>query len=343
MSTTDPAGPVVRAEHLSKSYGRTRAVADVSLTVGRGEIYGVLGRNGAGKTTTVEMIAGLRTPDAGTVEVLGLDPTRDAAALHERVGLQLQESALPDRLRVREALDLYASFYADPADPADLLDLLGLRGKADAAFKDLSGGQKQRLSVALALVGRPELAILDELTTGLDPHARRETWAVVEAIRDAGVTIMLVTHLMEEAERLCDRIALIAGGRVAAVGTPAQVVALAQGEQVLRARPDLPQADAVLLGALAGVPDVVDATVADGVLTVRGGGALVQDVLVALDRRGVRVADVHLERASLEDAFVTLTATDDAPPAGGAAAPATTRGRRTPATAGARRTSTPEV
>ncbi|QGQ18258.1 ATP-binding cassette domain-containing protein [Cellulomonas sp. JZ18] len=309
--------PVVRAEHLRKAYGSTLAVADVSLTVEQGEIYGILGRNGAGKTTTVEMLAGLRTPDAGTVRVLGLDPTRDAVALHERVGLQLQESALPDRLRVREALDLYASFYADPADPADLLDLLGLTAKAGTAFKDLSGGQKQRLSVALALVGRPQLAILDELTTGLDPHARRETWAVVEAIRDAGVTIVLVTHLMEEAERLCDRIALIASGRVSAVGTPEEIVALAHGEQVLRVRPDGRVPDDVLLGALAGVPDVRDASVADRTLVVRGGGTLVQDVLVALDRHGVRTSDVRLDRASLEDAFVSLT--------GGAEAPADVR------------------
>jgi len=315
--------PVVQAEHLRKSYGSTLAVADVSLTVERGEIYGVLGRNGAGKTTTVEMIAGLRRPDGGTVRVLGLDPTSDAAALHEQVGLQLQESALPDRLRVREALDLYASFYADPADPADLLDLLGLSAKRDTAFKDLSGGQKQRLSVALALVGRPQVAILDELTTGLDPHARRETWAVVEAIRDAGVTIVLVTHLMEEAERLCDRIALIASGRVAAVGTPAEIVALAHGEQVLRVRPEEPVADDVLLAALTGVRDVREAAVEDRALVVRGGGTVVQDVLVALARHDVRTRDVRLERASLEDAFVSLTGAGSDDPSA-APEPATT-------------------
>ena len=311
MTTT----PVVRAEHLRKTYGSTVAVADVSLTVERGQIFGILGRNGAGKTTTVEMIAGLRRPDAGTVRVLGLDPTTQRAALHEQVGLQLQESALPDRLRVREALDLYASFYDAPADPADLLDLLGLTAKHDAAFKDLSGGQKQRLSVALALVGRPQLAILDELTTGLDPHARRETWAVVEAIRDAGVTIVLVTHLMEEAERLCDRVALIASGRVAAVGTPAEVVTLAHGEQTLRVRPLEPVADDVLLAALAGVPDVRDAAVEDRELVVRGGGTVVQDVMVALARHDVRAGDVRLERASLEDAFVSLTGTGPDDPA----------------------------
>jgi len=310
MSST----PVILAEHLRKSYGTTHAVRDVSLSVERGEIYGVLGRNGAGKTTTVEMIAGLRRPDGGTVRVLGLDPTTHAAALHERVGLQLQESAMPDRLRVREALDLYASFYDSPADPADLLDLLGLTAKQDAAFKDLSGGQKQRLSVALALVGRPELAILDELTTGLYPHSRRETWAVVEAIRDAGVTIILVTHLMEEAERLCDRIALIASGRVAAVGTPAEIVSLTHGEQVLRVRPVVPVPDDVLLGALAGVADVRDATVEDRALVVRGGGTVVQDVLVALARHDVRTSDVRLEHASLEDAFVSLTGAESATP-----------------------------
>lgn len=320
MTTT----PVVRAEHLRKAYGSTLAVQDVSLTVERGEIYGVLGRNGAGKTTTVEMIAGLRRPDGGTVEVLGLDPTRDAAALHEQVGLQLQESALPDRLRVAEALDLYASFYADPADPADLLDLLGLTAKRDTAFKDLSGGQKQRLSVALALVGRPQLAILDELTTGLDPHARRETWAVVEAIRDAGVTIVLVTHLMEEAERLCDRIALISGGRVAAVGTPAEIVSLAQGEQVLRVRPDASVDDAALLAAVAGLADVRDVRVEDGALVARGSGALVQDVLVALARHDVRTSDVRLERASLEDAFVSLTGSASDASTDAAPQPATT-------------------
>ncbi len=317
--------PVIQAERLRKTYGGTVAVADVSLTVERGEIYGVLGRNGAGKTTTVEMVAGLRTPDSGTVRVLGLDPTRDAAALHERVGLQLQESALPDRLRVREALDLYASFYGAPADPADLLDLLGLTAKASTAFKDLSGGQKQRLSVALALVGRPQVAILDELTTGLDPHARRETWAVVEAIRDSGVTIVLVTHLMEEAERLCDRIALIASGRVSAVGTPDEIVALAHGEQVLRVRPDGHVTDDALLGALAGVPGVRDASVADRALVVRGGGTLVQDVLVALDRHGVRTSDVRLDRASLEDAFVSLTGDgSDTPADARATVPAST-------------------
>ena len=304
--------PVVQAEHLSKSYGSTQAVRDVSLSVERGEIFGILGRNGAGKTTTVEMIAGLRRPDGGSVRVLGLDPVTQAAAVHEKVGLQLQESALPDRLRVQEALELYASFYAAPADPADLLDLLGLTAKRDTPFKDLSGGQKQRLSVALALVGRPEVAILDELTTGLDPHARRETWAVVEAIRDAGVTILLVTHLMEEAERLCDRIALIADGLVAATGTPDQIVDLAQGEHVLRVRPEHAVPDEVLLAALAGVPDVREAVVEDRALVVRGGGALVQGVLVALAGHDVTTRDVRLERASLEDAFVSLTGADGA-------------------------------
>ena len=232
--------PVIQVEHLHKRYGGTVAVDDVSLEVHRGEIFGVLGRNGAGKTTTVEIVGGLREADSGTVRVLGLDPVRDRGRLREVVGLQLQESQLQPKLGVREALDLYASFYPDPADPAQLLDELGLTDRADARFDQLSGGQKQRLSVALALVGNPQVAILDELTTGLDPHARRDTWEVVERIRDRGVTIVLVTHLMEEAERLCDRIALIDAGRVVATGTPAELVARATAEQVLRFRPSAP-------------------------------------------------------------------------------------------------------
>jgi len=213
--------PIISVEHLHKRYGDTVAVADVSFSVEAGEIFGILGPNGAGKTTTVECVTGLRTPDGGELRVLGLDPVADRARVHERVGVQLQESELPEKLRVGEALDLYASFYSDPADPAQLLDLLGLADKRRARWKQLSGGQKQRLSIALALIGKPEIAVLDELTTGLDPASRREAWALIRAIRDEGVTIVLVTHFMEEAERLCDRVAVIDGGRVVATDTPA--------------------------------------------------------------------------------------------------------------------------
>lgn len=317
--------PVIEVEHLRKTYGSNVAVDDVSLHVQPGEIFGILGRNGAGKTTTVEIVGGLRHADAGDVRVLGLDPRRDARRLHERVGLQLQESELPPRITVREALDLYASFYEDPADPASLVSDLGLTEKADTRFQNLSGGQKQRLSVALALVGNPEVAILDELTTGLDPHARRETWGVVEAIRQRGVTIVLVTHLMEEAERLCDRIALIDAGRVVATGTPAELAARATAEQVLRFRPSAP----LPAGLLDGTPTVThvaattgataaDGTVdaADGTVEVRGTDNVVQDVLVALHQHGIRPLGLHLEQGSLEDAFVALTgrASQDAGP-----------------------------
>jgi ABC-2 type transport system ATP-binding protein len=305
--TTDPATDlVIRAEHLRKRYGSTLAVDDVSLTVARGEIVGVLGRNGAGKTTTVEMIGGLRDRDGGLAEVLGLDPGRDRTALRERVGLQLQESALPARITVREAVELYASFYDDPADPGALLRDLGLADKADARYANLSGGQKQRLSIALALVGNPEVAILDELTTGLDPQARRDTWDVIEGVRRRGVTIVLVTHFMEEAERLCDRVLLIDAGRVVAEGTPAEVAALVGAEQTLTFRPSA-DLDLALLRRVPGVTTVDRA--GDEAVQVRGTGNVVQDVMVALAGAGVRPDDLRVHRGTLEDAFVRLTGT----------------------------------
>jgi ABC-2 type transport system ATP-binding protein len=224
--------PIVEVSNLRKSYPDKIAVEDVSFHVERGEIFGVLGVNGAGKTTTVECLQGLRKPDSGSISVLGLDPQKDRDALRERLGAQLQASELPEKLKVSEALNLYASFYRDPADPGKLLDQLGLTDKRDSYFKNLSGGQKQRLSIALALIGNPEIAVLDELTTGLDPHARRDTWKLIEGIRDSGVTVILVTHFMDEAQRLCDRIAVIEAGRVLALDTPAGLMRTA-GEPTL--------------------------------------------------------------------------------------------------------------
>ncbi|WP_433384688.1 ABC transporter ATP-binding protein [Actinoplanes sp. CA-142083] len=223
---------VIEVEHLHKSYGGTVAVDDVSFTVDQGEIFGILGRNGAGKTTTVECLVGLRKPDRGTIRVLGRDPQRDHAELTRRVGVQLQDSQLPERLRVGEAMRLYQSFYPDPADIKDLLGQLGLTNKEKTPYGKLSGGQKQRLSIALALVGRPRIAVLDELTTGLDPHARRDTWDLISDVRDSGVTIVLVTHFMPEAERLCDRIAVIDAGRVLVTASPAELISEA-GEPTL--------------------------------------------------------------------------------------------------------------
>jgi ABC-2 type transport system ATP-binding protein len=201
--------PIIEVEHLHKRYRDTVAVEDVSFTVEQGEIFGIIGPNGAGKTTTVETIEGLRTPDRGVVRVLGLDPWKDRAELRERVGVQLQQSDLYDKVQVGEALELFASFYRDPADPGRLLEQLGLAGKRDTGFDKLSGGQRQRLSIALALVGNPEVAILDELSTGLDPHARRDTWRLIEEVRAGGVTVVLVSHYMEEIGRLSDRVAVL--------------------------------------------------------------------------------------------------------------------------------------
>jgi ABC-2 type transport system ATP-binding protein len=216
---------VIEVEHLHKRYGGHVAVQDISLHVRRGEIFGIVGPNGAGKTTTAECIVGLRAPDGGRVRVLGADPIRERDVLRERVGVQLQESELPARMQVGEALELYRSFYANPVDCEPLLDALGLAGKWRERYSRLSGGQKQRLSIALALIGGPQLAVLDELTTGLDPRARREVWALIRAQRERGVTILLVTHFMDEAERLCDRVAVVDCGRIVALDSPAALAA----------------------------------------------------------------------------------------------------------------------
>ena len=223
---------VVSVEHLVKRYGRLVAVNDVSFSIREGEIFGLIGPNGAGKTTTVECISGLRAPDSGSISVYGLSPQKDRNKMREFAGVQLQESALPPRLRVGEAVKLFASFYSNPQDPNELLESLGIKEVENSAFRKLSGGQKQRLSIALALVGNPKLAILDELTTGLDPEARHETWSLIERMRDRGVTVILVTHFMDEAERLCDRLALINHGAVRALDTPEAIAAQAGGSRV---------------------------------------------------------------------------------------------------------------
>ena len=225
-------GTAIEVEHLRKLYGHKVAVDDVSFTVAEGEIFGLLGRNGAGKSTTVDCVVGLRTPDQGRIRVAGLDPRRDRGELRQLLGVQLQESQLQDKLTVAEAMRLYASFYRHPADIDGLLAMLDLTDTRNTRYRKLSGGQKQRLSIALALIGRPRVAILDELTTGLDPVARRDSWQLIDDIRNTGVTIMLITHLMIEAERLCDRVAIFDAGRVVATGTPAELRATA-GESTL--------------------------------------------------------------------------------------------------------------
>ncbi|GAA4905854.1 ABC-2 type transport system ATP-binding protein [Stackebrandtia albiflava] len=293
----------LEVRNLHKRYGRHVAVEDVSFTVEEGEIFGVIGPNGAGKTTTVECIAGLRTPDSGAISVLGLDPIRDRAEVRERLGVQLQESGFPDAITVAEALELYSSYYRNPADWRELVELLGLADKRDTRYKALSGGQKQRLSIALALVGGPRIAILDELTTGLDPQARRDTWNLIARVRDTGVTILLVTHFMDEAERLSDRIAVIDGGRVAAVDTPAALIAQANAVQRVRFRVRQPLDGRVLTG----LPDVTDVQITEGRWTVTGSGQLLSSVAGALARAQVVAEDLRVDRHGLDDAFEAFT------------------------------------
>lgn len=294
---------VIEVRGLHKRYGDKVAVEDVSFDVERGEIFGILGPNGAGKTTTVECLAGLRKPDRGTLSVLGLDPHRETAELRQRLGVQLQESQLPDRLKAGEALELYASFYRRPADVGKLLSTLGIADKRDVQYKNLSGGQKQRLSIALALVGSPEVAVLDELTTGLDPQARRDTWDLIEDVRERGVTIVLVTHFMEEAERLCDRIAVIDSGRVAAVDTPAGLVAGVDGEQRMRFRPSAAVPDDLF----AGLPEVRSMERRGPQVVITGSGNVVHAVTSLLARNQIIAGDLRVEQASLDDAYLALT------------------------------------
>jgi ABC-2 type transport system ATP-binding protein len=292
---------VIVVEHLAKRYGDLQAVADVSFEVQQGEIFGVLGPNGAGKTTSVECVQGLRTPDAGRVDVLGLDPASQASALRERIGAQLQESSLPQRLRVGEALRLFSSFQVGGPPWRSVMQDWGLEAKEKAPFGSLSGGQRQRLLVALALVNDPRVVFLDEMTTGLDPAARRSTWELVERIRGRGTTVVLVTHFMDEAERLCDRLVIVVAGRVVATGTPAELVAAHSDDVTVTFT--AAGTDVDFLGAVPGVRKVE--VVGDKVF-VRGGPTAPPHVGKALVDRGIAPADMDVERASLEDVYLRL-------------------------------------
>jgi ABC-2 type transport system ATP-binding protein len=243
--------PALQVSHLHKRYGEKVAVDDLTFAVEAGEIFGILGPNGAGKTTTVECAAGLRQPDGGSVRVFGIDPYADRREARALIGVQLQESMLPDKLTAGEALELYASFYPRHADLAGLADRLGLTAHLRSRYRRLSGGQKQRLSIALALVGSPRLVILDELTTGLDPAARRESWKLVEDLQRDGIAVVLVTHYADEAERLCDRVAFISAGRLAACGRPEEIIRTAALDAGAR-RATLD--DAIVALTLGGVP-----------------------------------------------------------------------------------------
>jgi ABC-2 type transport system ATP-binding protein len=295
------AEPVISVAGLSKRYGGTVAVDGVSFEVGRAEIFGLLGRNGAGKTTTIECVQGLRRADAGRLRVLGLDPTTQSRELRSRIGCQLQESALPARIKVWEALDWFASFTPGGSGWQALISEWGLAGKRSAHFSELSGGQRQRLFVALALVNDPEIVFLDEMTTGLDPAARHVAWDLIEAIRERGTTVVLVTHAMDEAERLCDRIAVVDAGRVVAMDTPRDLIARHTREVKVRftAAADLPW--------LREVPGVVGVGHRDGQVEVTGCGPVAVDVAAALAAHGLRPPDLGVDRPSLEDVFLRIT------------------------------------
>ncbi|WP_117210498.1 ABC transporter ATP-binding protein [Allorhizocola rhizosphaerae] len=293
---------VITVEHLHKRYGDAVAIEDVSFEVRRGEIFGILGPNGAGKSTTVECLQGLRSATRGRLAVLGLDPGREAARLRRRIGSQLQSSALPERLRVGEAIRLFARLHQQQVDVDATLAEWGLQALRRKAYATLSGGQQQRVFLALALLGRPEVVFLDELTTGLDPTARRETWQLVRRVRDRGATVVLVTHLMEEAEALCDRIAVIDRGRVVAADTPGALTALRGGP--VRITFSVNGYDPRGLSSLAGVESVsIDA----GRVTVTGSASSAVDVAAALAAQGIAPPDYRTHYPSLEDVFLALT------------------------------------
>lgn len=294
---------VIEVEELTKTYDGRTVVDGVSFSVEEGEIFAILGPNGAGKTTTVESIAGLRTPDSGRIDVFGFDPLVERAEVRSRLGVQLQESRFHDRVKVREIVETFAAFYADPLDGATLLERLGLGEKADTLYYRLSGGQQQRVSIAVALVGKPRLVILDELTAGLDPQARRETWALVEELRDSGVTVVLVTHFMEEAERLADRLALIDEGRLVALDTPRGLVDGVGLDQRLRFTTSAAIEDAWLEA----LPEVTRVTRSDGEIVVTGNEKMLFSVVSLLASRDIIPDRLQVDQANLDDAFVAMT------------------------------------
>jgi ABC-2 type transport system ATP-binding protein len=297
---------VIQVTGIRKTYGRTVAVDEVSFEVNEGEIFGLIGPNGAGKTTTMECVEGVRKPDRGNILVLGLDPFRDVYKLQERIGVQLQQAQLQKRIKVWEAVDLWASLYKKKAVDAErLLEQLGLADKRNAWFMNLSGGQKQRLFIALALINDPEVVFLDELTTGLDPQARRAIWELVRLIRERGKTVFLTTHLMEEAEKLCDRVAIIEHGKIIDVDTPEKLVNKHCPERtVVLVTDDVGAAEK--FRAIPGVESVIAG--ADSRFTISGrGDDLVSAVIQCLSENRIRVTDFRTILPSLEDVFLKLT------------------------------------
>ncbi|MEP6780874.1 MAG: ABC transporter ATP-binding protein [Gemmatimonadaceae bacterium] len=295
---------VISVRNLGKRYGKTVAVDDVSLDVFEGEIFGLIGPNGAGKTTTMECLEGLRRQDRGTISVLGLDPHRDANVLRQRIGVQHQEAHLQKRIKVWEAVDLWSSLYDRVVDSDALLMRLGLETKRNAWFMTLSGGQKQRLFIALAMIHEPELVFLDELTTGLDPQARRAIWELVTEMRAHGTTVFLTTHLMEEAERLCDRVAIIEHGRVIELGTPAELV----HKHCPQRRVEFSSDDANIAEKLARVSGATSVHRHDAIYALEGyGDGFVTEMIAFVAREEIHVRGFRTESPTLEDVFLKLT------------------------------------
>ena len=294
---------VIWVEGLHKTYGAIKAVDGVDLIVEEGEIFGMVGPNGAGKTTTIECIEGLRTPDSGKITVLGMDPQKQGSDLYELIGMQLQGSSLYPHIKVGEALELFSSFYSHPAPKDELLERLGLYGKENVYFSKLSGGQKQRLFICLALINKPQLVFFDELTTGLDPQARRATWDLVRGVREQGHTVFLTTHFMDEAENLCDRVAVMDHGKIVALGKPSDLIEQYAHETRIR----LPQSlkkETDWLSAIRGVNSV---EVSEDFTLINFNNENIVELLQLLDQHGISLKGLHIQQSSLEDVFLSLT------------------------------------
>jgi ABC-2 type transport system ATP-binding protein len=300
--------PAIRVDGLEKRYGATTAVDGISFEVETGQVFCLLGPNGAGKTTTIECLEGYRAPDGGEISVLGMDPHVDEAALRRRIGVQLQEASLPARLRVWEILKLFSVLYERPAVPWDLLERLGLEAKRDTYFDKLSGGQKQRLFVALALINEPELVFLDEITTGLDPRARHSIWDLIRGIKDAGATVVLSTHFMDEAEALADRVAIMKSGRLVANDTPSTLIAGVRRREEVHLHIE----GNVEISAIEAVEGVDEVERTQGGLTAHGGGrGWIARLVAAIDAQGAMLVDLSTRRPSLEDVYLQLTGEEE--------------------------------
>jgi ABC-2 type transport system ATP-binding protein len=299
------ATPIIQVENLVKSYGDVQAVRGVSFSVEEGEVFGLLGPNGAGKTSTVEILEGLRDLDGGRVSVCGLDPQRDSQALKHEIGAALQSTSLPDKLRVMEALRLFSSFYKSRRNPEELLKRFGLEEKRNTFYSQLSGGQKQRLALAMALVNDPKVLFFDEPTAGLDPQVRREIYDIIEELKHEKKTIVMTTHYIEEAERLCDRVAIVDHGKVVALGTPRELKTRSGGTTRIEVRLAKPEAD----GALKSLEGVADARELDGAYVIHSHRPpkTIVDLVKHLEAEGNELVSLEIASPSLEDVFIEMT------------------------------------